>query len=71
LAKKCWDLFIILLAIYNCLSIPIVVAFNPDYAKSSSMEVNDNMIDILFLCDIVVTFRTTYLTAVTGEEQFS
>ena len=66
-----WDIFIILLAVYNCFSIPYYFAFE----KDSSLKINDyieidDLITILFFLDIILNFRTTYLNPKSGEEIF-
>jgi hypothetical protein len=69
--KFYWDMFIILLAIYNAFSIPFYLAFSPPFSTSLAREISDDMIDILFLCDILIHFRTSYYHPDTGEEIFN
>lgn len=59
--KKVWDIFIISLAIYNCFSIPFILAFRPQYSKNIANEVIENLIDITFFFDLIVNFCTTYI----------
>ena len=61
-----WDLFIMLLAIYNCVSIPFNAAFTPD--ANVVYLVFDSAIDFLFAVDIVVNFRTSFVHPKTGLE---
>lgn len=68
--KTIWDLFIIIVAIYNCFSIPLKIAFDPEVLKSAPFEAADNIIDILFVIDILVAFRTTFYDMETGDEIF-
>ena len=63
-----WDLFVILLTIWNCLSIPFFFAFNTP--ESIILEVVDNIIDVLFLFDMVFNFFTTYINRKTNTEVF-
>ena len=48
-----------LLAVYNCMSIPFEVAFDPD--EPLSIAIFNYVCDISFAIDIVLAFRTTYL----------
>lgn len=59
--KVYWDGLIIALALYNCFSVPIKVAFQPDTMQNIEVFVIDLLIDISFFLDIVVGFRTTYV----------
>jgi len=55
-----WDLFIILLAIWNSYSIPVDVAFEPEIFRNPSMVLINYLIDIMFLMDIILNFRTSF-----------
>ena len=76
--KTLWDLFVILLAVWNVFSIPFEVAFSPHVQSFpltflQSMEgvgflIMNSVIDFLFLIDILVYFRTTYYDEHTGDE---
>ncbi|PCI27194.1 hypothetical protein COB52_05170 [Candidatus Kaiserbacteria bacterium] len=60
--KLYWDMFIIILAIYNSFSIPFVIAFEPPGLVSSTLfDFLNTVIDLIFMCDIAVMFRTTYM----------
>jgi hypothetical protein len=61
-----WDLLVILLTIWNCLSIPFFFAFTVD--ESIVLEVVDNVIDVLFLLDMVFNFMTTHINVKTNIE---
>jgi hypothetical protein len=62
--RMSWDLLIILLALWNCIYIPIDVSFRPE--KSAGITISDAVIDILFAVDIVINFMTTYVNEKTG-----
>jgi hypothetical protein len=62
-----WDVSIILLAIYQAINIPIVISFEPDMFESPSMKTLDSMMDLVFLFDICLNFRTTFIDG-KGEE---
>ena len=66
--KTNWDLFIMLLATYNCYQIPIDVAFAPAAFGNTYFKVLHGLIDLLFLVDILVSFRTTFMDDTTGDE---
>ena len=57
--RNVWDLFVIALALWNCLFIPFEVAFKPE--KSAYILISDRIIDVLFFVDIIVNFMTTYV----------
>ena len=63
-----WDFFIIFLAIYNSFSIPLKLAFNPYVLNLTAFLVLDASVDLVFLIDIIFTFRTTFLDPKLGEE---
>jgi hypothetical protein len=60
-----WDLFVIILAIYNCFWIPFEIAFEP--AVNFFIVTLNSFIDLIFYIDIVFNLRTTYMTE-EGEE---
>lgn len=68
--KMNWDLLILVLAFYNCFEIPFEIAFNPPVLHSFSIEFLNNMTDVFFCLDIIVSFRTTYFDLETGDEIF-
>ena len=55
-------------ATWNCILIPIQVAFKPAWASEDYMFLVNALIDLVFLLDIFVNLRTTYLDYTTGEE---
>lgn len=61
-----WDLVVMLLAVYNCIMIPFVVAFEPE--ATLGFELWERTVDILFAMDILVNFRTTFVNEKTGFE---
>ena len=63
LSRERWDYFVMLIATWNALALPIELAFEPEWAKSSENALVNAIIDLLFLIDIIVVFRTT----ITGE----
>lgn len=63
-----WDFVIITLAVYQAVTIPISIAFEPDDFNSPTMKTIDSMIDLVFVIDIVLNFRTSFIESVNGEE---
>ena len=63
-----WDLFVMVLATWNCFAIPLEIAFEPAMSKGAGWLVINSVTDVLFLVDIVLTFRTTYINTATGDE---
>jgi hypothetical protein len=57
-----------LLAIWNCFTIPVEVAFEPEELEHPIFLVINSMIDLLFAVDLFIVFRTTYVDTYTGEE---
>ena len=65
-----WDMFVIVLAIWNCFSIPYSLAFEPVAFNNPAFRFFDYFIDFLFLIDIIVAFRTTFFNKV-GDEVYN
>ena len=56
------------MAIYNWFAIPIQFAFNPDFTNHPAYIIVDSMINLIFIIDVIINFRTTFIHKVTGEE---
>ena len=61
-----WDLLVMLLALYNCITIPYTVAFDPDVTTAYNFW--ERVLDVLFALDLVLAFRTTFTHPKTGFE---
>ncbi|VDP13055.1 unnamed protein product [Soboliphyme baturini] len=67
--KAVWDWIILLLVIYTAIFTPYVAAFllreeslsKRQYKYSDPLEVVDLIVDIMFIIDIIINFRTTYV----------
>ena len=59
------------MAFYNCFEIPLEIAFQPDFAELPAFKALNSLTDFFFLLDIIVSFRTTYIDLLTGDEIFS
>jgi hypothetical protein len=56
-----WDLFVLILSIWNCYSLPFDIAFNPPLFQETYFKGINNIIDSCFGIDIIINFRTAYL----------
>ena len=63
-----WDFLIIILSVYQAISIPIAISFEPDEFNNPVFRTFDSLIDLIFLSDIMLRFRTTYIDPISGEE---
>ena len=68
--KIYFEIFVIILAVYNCFGIPFEICFKPAAMESSGFLVINTLIDIIFGIDIALQFKTTYYDPFTGEEIF-
>ncbi|XP_057304856.1 potassium voltage-gated channel unc-103-like isoform X2 [Hydractinia symbiolongicarpus] len=57
-----WDWIILFLVAYNAIIVPLNVAFT-----INTLLVLDLILELIFMCDIVVNFRTTYIEPKTGK----
>lgn len=57
-----------LMAIFNCFAIPLQVAFKPPAMSKLYFRLINSVVDICFVIDLVITFRTTYIHQKTGNE---
>lgn len=62
-----WDLFIMILAVWNCFYIPFAMAFLTVRQGALFLPVNV-LVDLAYICDVVVYARSTYIDLHTGEE---
>ena len=51
-------------AVFNCITIPFKVAFNPDVMNTDMYSNLNYVIDFIFFLDILVAFRTAYINDV-------
>lgn len=57
-----------LVSVWNCFTLPVDIAFEPEEFESIGMVVFNHLIDIVFAFDIIINFRTTYIEEKTGYE---
>lgn len=65
-----WDLFIMLLATWNLFYIPYSVSFEAYLINEMGTNITNWLIDIFFILDIVIHFRTSVIDPKTGEDIF-
>ena len=53
-----WDWFIIVLVLYNAVSIPLEIGF--ETSTPLAQQVVDVVVDVFFITDIMINFRTAY-----------
>lgn len=69
---KNWNNMVIILAMYNSITIPIAIFYEehgPSIISSNMISLIDALVDFIFLIDIIITFRTTYLDTTLGKEE--
>ncbi|XRB04117.1 hyperpolarization activated cyclic nucleotide-gated potassium channel [Pycnococcus provasolii] len=57
--RRCWDLFVLLLILYNALLMPYRLAF--ELENPGPVDMFDTVADIIFLTDLVLNTRTAYV----------
>lgn len=60
-ARERWDYFVMIIATWNAMALPIELAFEPPFTKSPENGTLNAIIDFLFLIDIIVVFRTSII----------
>jgi len=63
-----WDLFIIFLATFNCFQVPYNLAFTNLEDSNVFLDVINVFLDVFFIIDVFVNFRTSFIIDATGEE---
>jgi len=67
-AKFKWDMIIIILAIFNSISLPFTLAFIAE--EGVLYRILNILIDLFFVIDILINFRTSFIQPTTGDEIF-
>lgn len=63
---------VIILAMYNSVTIPMAIFYEgdgPSMIQSEMITVIDALVDLTFLIDVILTFRTTYLDTDKGVDE--
>ena len=63
-----WDLLIILCSVYQAIFVLLEICLALDYFGSPEIRTTNSVIDLIFIMDIVLRFRTTYIDPISGEE---
>ena len=64
-----WDLFIIILSVYNSVFLPLELSIKPPFMNENwKLEFVNHSIDFMFMIDILISFRTTQVNSMTGDE---
>lgn len=50
-----------LLATWNAFTLPVELSFEPEFSKSKTNTIINAIIDLIFLLDILIVFRTYIL----------
>ena len=66
--KTNWELFVIVLALYNCFFIPFDLSYEPVEFDSIYITLLNTVIDLIFGIDIFISFRTSFYNPITGDE---
>ena len=64
--KIIWDLIVIMLSVYNSVLIPYDFAYSVKH--SILLEIFDRIVDVVFVIDIFINFRTIYRDSKTDDE---
>ncbi len=64
-----WDLFLIFVSIFNCIIIPLDVAWDSAYQYSNGYFSLFYGIAVIFFVDVLMNFRTSFVNKF-GEEIF-
>jgi hypothetical protein len=69
--KFYWDIVIIILALFISIVLPIEIAFNPPFLFTSAEIAIESIINLVFMIDIFINFRNTFVSTQSGDEVFS
>ena len=65
-----WDVFIIVMALFNAFSVPYNAAFQQGQEQGIGLRFFDLFVNMLFIVDLAINFRTTYVETNSGVEVF-
>ena len=66
--KLRWDIIIIIFSLYQAVVIPLDYFFRSDIFNNPFFRTFDSLVDLFFVVDIIIRFRTTYIDPISGEE---
>ena len=60
--KELWDFLLLLLVVYNCLLVPVDIAFETEMDRAALLAINviNVVVDLMFMGDIGLSFNTMY-----------
>lgn len=64
---------VIVLAMYNSVTIPMAIFYGedgPSIISSEGIALIDSLVDLIFLIDVIITFRTTFLDTEKGYDVY-
>lgn len=53
---------------YQAFQVPLDIAYRPDVFNGPQFRTLNSLIDLVFILDICICFRTTYIDPISGEE---
>jgi hypothetical protein len=60
LARQRWDMYMIIISVWNAIYIPFLLTYNLD--ENFFLEVIMSIMHLSLLLDVMINFRTSYLT---------
>ena len=60
LARQRWDMFMIIISVWNAFYIPFLLTYHP--SESFFLEIIMSIMHLSLLLDMLINFRTSYLT---------
>ena len=60
--KSIWDIFVLILAVYNSMQVPYEHAFRPEIMNHIVFTTLNTVIDVVFVVDIVMMFFTSVIS---------
>jgi hypothetical protein len=67
-SRQYWDFLILGLSVYQAIVIPLQICMAADNFNSPLIITFDSIVNLIFLMDILIRFRTTFIHPITGEE---
>lgn len=65
--RESWDGFVLGLSLFNAIVVPLELSFEMPFTNSIGYSIIDNIIDVLFIIDMILMFITSYRN-IYGEE---
>jgi Ion transport protein len=65
-----WDILIIVFSLWICFTLPVQIAFEPDWLDGQANYVFNIISDMVYILDVLINFRTTIRNPLTNDEIF-